>query len=224
MQPNGNALSITYSNPDNSFTVNEQRNLNQTYFAWSSSFGLTYDVGKNMYASAQVYNGFSRNKFSGFDIGLGHRFLLSKPNNRPKHVAIELLFSSSRFFYRIADYKNNNITIDGVTFKNDKVRLELMNEQIALKPTIKYEVEVNRKYSFYLEVGYLLTFSQRHRLLFSDENKNGALGSIGLNRKTLPFSNERTSVLVNGQPAERFPFENLLYITIGCKGSIKLFR
>jgi hypothetical protein len=224
MQSKGNTLSIAYSNPDNTFSVNEQRNLSQTYFAWSSSFGLTYDVGKNMYVSAQVYNGFSRNKFSGFDIGLGHRFLLSKPNNRPKHVAIELLFSSSRFFYRIADYKNNNITIDGVTFKNDKVRLELMNEQLAIKPKINYEVEINRKYSFYFEVGYLLTFSQRHRLLFSDENKNGALGSIGLNRKTLPFSNERTSVLVNGQPAERFPFENLLYITIGCKGSIKLFR
>lgn len=215
-------MNIQYSNFSGSFSVNESLDLAPIQTAWSSSMGIEYDIYKKIYVIGMYNFGFSNKKISGFEIGLGNRFLLSKPQNRPVHLSAELNYTFSKLLYKVADYQNNNIEVESTTFDKNKVRLELFNQQMALKLKLGIQVELSRSFLAFGEVGYFIPIIQKQGLVFSDENKNGALGTIGLKKSEIDFHNPSVNITLDGKKVTHLPFKNFLFFNIGFKGFLKI--
>ncbi|MDX1903958.1 MAG: hypothetical protein SFU27_07350, partial [Thermonemataceae bacterium] len=113
------------------------------------------------------------------------------------------------------------IQVEGTTFDKEKVLLELFNRQTALKPKLGLQLEINRSFSFFTEIGYLIPLTKDEGLLFSNENKNGALGRISLKKQTLDFSNMRLDFRLDGQKATQNPYTTSLFLNVGIKGFLR---
>jgi hypothetical protein len=214
-------MTMQYSNESGNFTLNEQVFLKPGQIAWSSGFGLEYDIYRNNYLNLNFQIGFSKLQYSFTEFSLGHRFPLYQEKKRPFYFYLENAFALATLKKRIKDLDNTDATgfeVNGTIFDMPKVHFDLENRQFVLKPKAGFLLELNRKLFAFAEAGWLLPLRTREVLLFANENRNGLLGTIGQKVARLPLDDSRVDFRADGSRRNALPFENRLYLNIGIKG------
>ncbi len=225
IKSSANQIAIQYTNETGSFGFNEQMNVNATQIAWSSGFGIEYDIYKNFYANLNFQFGFSKLKYNFTELSLGYRFPLHKEKKRPMYLYFENTFAFANLIKRVKDFDNTSATkieVEAITFDKDKVQFELQNRQFVIKPKIGFLLEINRRLFSFAEVGCLIPVSNQERLVFLNENNNGLLGTIGLKKSEVSLSNPRVDFRADRQNTNRLPFTNFLYFNVGIKGFLSI--
>lgn len=218
-------FNVTFTNQEGNFAFSEENTLSGQSLAWGSGFGFEYDFYRNIYLSCLIYQGFNTKQDIGsFQIGVGNRWLLSKDKKRPLFLAIGLDFSLFSFKYKIGEYNNSeDISIEGTTFKEDKIVAHFRQRRSVLMPKIALEVEINRKLLGFIELSIPIAFQTKEDLLFADKNNFGWIGQIGQVRKSIALDNPNLKITQGGNEVNQLPFKQALLISIGVKGYFRLF-
>ncbi|MDX2304493.1 MAG: carboxypeptidase-like regulatory domain-containing protein [Microscillaceae bacterium] len=224
VQNSGN-LSVTFTNQESNFTFSEESTLASQSIAWGSGFGFEYDIYRNTYISFLIYQGFNTKQDIGsFQLGVGNRWLLSKPKKRPVFLALGLDFSLFNFKYKIGEYSiNEDISIEGTAFEEDKIVAHLRQRKSIVMPKIAIQVELNRRLVAFVELSVPISFQNREDLLLADKNNLGWLGQIGQSRKSISLDSPSVEINRAGNQINELPFKQPLLMSIGVKGYFRFF-